>query len=72
MRRRNPAAWKKQFYTAIWAASTQLGMNKEEVYKFANEELMPKKQIDSLKQLTQKQLQDLDRKIKARLKKIAV
>ncbi|MCW5211692.1 HNH endonuclease [Desulfobulbus sp. TB] len=68
VRRRNPAAWRKQYYTAIWAASKQLGMNKEEVYQFANEQLMPKKQIDSLKKLTQKQLQDLDRKLKARLK----
>jgi len=68
VRRRNPEAWRKQFYKPIWAASRQLGMNKEEVYQFANEQLMLKKQIDSLKQLTQKQLQALDRKLKAKLK----
>ncbi len=68
VRKRNPDAWRKQFYTAIWAASKQLGMGKEDVYRFANEQLGPRKPINSLKDLTQKQLQGLDRKLKAKLK----
>ncbi len=68
VRRRNPEAWKKQFYTAIWAAANQLGMSKEDVYHFANEQVGPKKPISSLTELTQKQLEHLDRKIKGQLK----
>jgi hypothetical protein len=68
VRKRNPEAWRKQFYSPIWAASKQLGMSKEDVYRFANEQLNPRKPIKSLKELTQRQLQDLDRKMKAKLK----
>ena len=71
VRRRNPDAWRKQFYNAIWAASKQLSMSKEEVYIYVNENLEPKNEVISLKQLTQKQLQKLDRHFKQKLKKIA-
>lgn len=68
IRRPNPDAWRKQFYTPIYAASGQLGMSKQEVYDFANRELPVKKPVTSLKELTQKQLQTLDRKLKALVK----
>lgn len=68
VRRRNPDAWRKQFYTAIWAAAKEIGMSKDDVYLLANEHLNPRKPIQSLKDLTQKQLQDLDRRMKAKRK----
>lgn len=66
LRRRDPALWRTQYYTAIYAAANALSMSKDEVYRFAFEALSLKKAIGSLKELTQKQLQDLDRKMKAR------
>ncbi|MFA7420741.1 MAG: HNH endonuclease [Melioribacteraceae bacterium] len=68
VRRRNPEAWRKQYYNAIWAEVNQLGMLKEEIYDFAYANMLLKKRITSLTELTQKQLQELDRKLKARLK----
>jgi hypothetical protein len=68
IRKRNPDAWRKQFYAPIWAAAKQLGMSKTDVYSFVNEQLNARKPITSLKDLTQKQLQDLDRRMKAKLK----
>ena len=68
VRRRNPEAWRKQYYNAIWAAVKQLGMQKEEVYDFVNLNMEVRKSITSLTELNQKQLQELDRKLKAKLK----
>lgn len=68
VRRRNLEAWRKQYYNAIWAAVNQLGMQKEEVYDFAFANMELKNRIVSLKELTQKQLQELDRKLKSKLK----
>jgi hypothetical protein len=64
IRRRNPEAWRNQYYTAVYAAAGSLSMSKEDVYAFAYEQLRLKKPIGSLKELTQKQLQELDRKMK--------
>lgn len=64
IRKRNPEAWRKQYYTPIWASAGELGKSKDDVYKFAFNELNLAKEITSLKDLTQKQLQSLDRKLK--------
>lgn len=66
IRRKNPDLWRNQFYTAIYAAANSLGLDKDAVYQFAFDELGLKKPISSLKDLTQRQLQDLDRKMKQR------
>ncbi|MEK7990914.1 MAG: HNH endonuclease [Thiotrichaceae bacterium] len=63
VRRRNPDAWRNSYYKPIWAGAKQLGLSKDDIYKIANE-LSSKKNINSLKDLTQKQLQQLDDKVK--------
>lgn len=66
LRRRNPQAWRNQYYAAIWAAAKNLGMEKADVYDFASQHLALATPISTLTDLTQKDLQKLDRKLKER------
>jgi hypothetical protein len=66
LRRRNPQAWRNQYYAAIWAAAKNIGMEKADVYMFAFQRLGLTRPISSLTSLSQKQLQELDRKLKER------
>ena len=61
LRRRNPAAWRNQYYTAIYARARSIGMTKEDVYDLAFQNLDLRHPISSLKELTQRNLQLLDR-----------
>lgn len=65
IRRRNPDLWKKQFYNSIWALARELNLTKDEVYEIAYLKLNLRKRIYSLKELTQQNLQKLDRILKS-------
>ncbi len=54
LRRRDPEAWRKEHYTAIWARAKELGMDKAAVYDLATTKLgIP---VTSLTKLTQQAL----------------
>ena len=51
LRRQNNDAWRKEYYTAIWARSKQLGLTKEQVYSIATTKFDLGTQLESLKDL---------------------
>ncbi|MHB9075594.1 MAG: hypothetical protein ACYC6G_18980 [Desulfobaccales bacterium] len=54
LRRRDPEAWKKEHYTAIWARTKELGLSKPDVYVLATTKL--DRIVTSLTQLNQQEL----------------
>jgi hypothetical protein len=69
LRRRNPDAYQKDFYRAIWARAGELGWGKPEVYQFAFEKLELKRPISTLKMLGPNQLKSLSEFIQRELRK---
>ena len=59
--RRNPVAYRNDFYRAIFAAARELGWDAEQVYRFAAEKLALKTAIASLKAVGPVQLKTLTR-----------
>lgn len=59
LRRRNPDAYRNDFFRAIWACAGKLGWKDEAVYAFAEHKLALKQPIHSLKQLGPNQLKSL-------------
>jgi len=59
LRRRNPGAFRHDFFRAIFSRATELGWSRAEVYDFARERLGLKQPLTSLKQLGPVQLQAL-------------
>jgi hypothetical protein len=59
LRRRNPAAYQKDFYRAIYTGVGKLGWDRSRIYEFATEKLALKKPLTSLKQLGPNQLKSL-------------
>ncbi len=59
IRRKDPEAWRRSFEIPIWAMAKELGLSKPEVYTLATDKYKLKKPINSLKELTQKNLEKL-------------
>ncbi|MEW8507197.1 MAG: HNH endonuclease signature motif containing protein [Candidatus Thiodiazotropha sp.] len=70
VRRKNPERWKQSFYKPIYARANELGMSKEEIYEVARIHLALKKPINSLKDLTQKNLEKLHHIMIAKVNKL--
>lgn len=56
IRRKAPQKWKESLYKPIFARARDLGISKEDLYLLAYERLALKKPIQSLKELTQRDL----------------
>lgn len=63
LRKTDTSEWRKQLYTAINARARELGMNKEDIYVFAEKSLDLKKPLLSLKDLSDTRLKKLYTKI---------
>ena len=59
LRRRNPAAYQRDFFRAIYAGVCKLGWDRSHIFEFAGEKLGLKKPLTSLKQLGPNQLKSL-------------
>jgi hypothetical protein len=59
LRRRDPAAFRRDLFRAIFSRATELGWSKDRVHAFARERLNLKQPLGSLKQLGPHQLQTL-------------
>jgi hypothetical protein len=66
--RRNPVAYRNDFYRAIFAGARELGWDTEQVYRFATEKLSLKTAIASLKALGPVQLKTLTRFIQHKVR----
>jgi hypothetical protein len=63
LRKSDNTEWRKQFYTSINAKARTLGMNKEELYLYAENVLEMKQPLTSLKDLSDTRLKKLYSKI---------
>ncbi len=59
LRRRDPAAFRRDLFRAIFSRATELGWSKDRVHEFARERLHLKQPLTSLKQLGPQQLRTL-------------
>lgn len=59
LHRRNPAAYRNDFFRAIFAAGRELGWTGEQVYRFATAQLGLKRPVGSLKELGAVQLKSV-------------
>lgn len=59
LRRRDPAAFRRDLFRAIFSRATELGWSRERVHEFAREWLSLKQPLTSLKQLGPQQLRTL-------------
>jgi hypothetical protein len=69
IRRKDPARWKQSFFKPIYTRMGELGMSKDELYAMAQSRLALKKPITSLKDLTQSNLEKLNRMMIAEVNK---
>ena len=59
LQRRNPAAYRNDFFRAIFAGGRELGWGGEQVYQFATAHLGLKRPVGSLKELGARQLKSV-------------
>lgn len=59
LRRTNNDEWRKKNYSAIWSKLRELGLEREKAYEIANERLILKQPISSLKDLGEQNLEKL-------------
>lgn len=59
LRRKAPDKWKQSLFKPIYARANELGISKNELYQLAQERMSLKKPINSLRDLTQRDLQKL-------------
>ena len=59
IRRKAPDKWKQSLFKPIYARANELGISKNELYQLAQERMSLKKPINSLRDLTQRDLQKL-------------
>jgi hypothetical protein len=69
LRRKNNKEWRQRIYKGIWAAARELGLDKPQVYQFALEQLELKKQISSLTELGEQNLESLRDKLRYHARK---
>jgi hypothetical protein len=59
LRRSNNPVWRKQYYSAIYARASELGIDKFQLYQIAYRELKLNKPVNSLKELGERNLDKL-------------
>jgi hypothetical protein len=63
LRKPDNEKWKTQIYSSIWAKARERGMDKPQVYDYAEKVLSLKKPISSLKELSDTRLKKLYTKL---------
>jgi len=69
LRARNPVAYQNDLYRTIFAGARELGWSGEQVYRFAAEKLGLKAGVESLKELSARQLKTLAESIQQQVRK---